>query len=306
MLTVDALAFRSGDKQGKRKIAEQVRANCQESGFLCVSSHNVPQYCIENVFSAIKSFFSLSLTDKQSPQVSELDYRGYLPIGRFKSADPARPEVSEAFKLYRGPDESYRDYQLGPPVAPNLWPTRPSGFRDSILAYWRELDNVRDCLLQMFALALKLPDNYFLQSFSRPMTNMTLLHYPPTSDNLAAYGVSPHTDSDVLTILYPDPIGGLMIQGSDGEWIPATPKPGEFLVNIGDMMEIWSGRRFISTRHYVVNRSGKDRYAFPYFVAPNPDVVVRPVLEPLKGYDPTPIKVAEVPEYVRALACPHR
>jgi isopenicillin N synthase-like dioxygenase len=302
MLTVDVQQFRDGGKQHRWDVAEQLRIACLQTGFFGVSHHNVPQKDIENVFSTIKSFFCLPLTEKQSPQVSTRDYRGYLAVGRFGGEDPTRPEVSEAFKLYRGPDDSYAD--PGPPMPPNLWPNKPIGFADAILTYWRALNGLRDVLLQMFALALALPEEYFLQSFSRSMTNMTLLHYPCTDDNRNAYGAGPHTDTDVLTILYPDPVGGLVMQARNGEWNPVISKPGELLINIGDMMQIWSGGRFVSTPHYVVNHSGKDRYAFPYFAAPNPETVVEPATDPVEGFNLAPIHVAKIGEYVRALECP--
>jgi isopenicillin N synthase-like dioxygenase len=303
MFNIDVHEFRSSGKQAKRNIADRVRASCVHIGFLTLSNHGVPQECIDRVLSNIKYFFSLPLIEKQSPQVSQWDYRGYIPIGRFKSDDPERPEIAEAFKLYRGPEQSY--CRPGPPMAPNLWPVKPSSFREAILAYWRKLDELRDTLLRMFALALDLSEEHFLASFSRSMTNMTLLHYPSTTDCPMACGVRPHTDTDALTVLFPDPIGGLMIETPDRACVEAIAKPGELLVNIGDMMEIWSGGRFVSTRHWVVNHSGKERYAFPYFAAPNPEVIVHPLRPPLDGFNRLDVEVAKVPEYTRALACPH-
>lgn len=280
--TIDVRRFRRGRKQQRLELAEQVRNSCSDGGFFFVSNHGIPNGYIQEMFTTLESFFSLPLRDKLSPQVSSVDYRGFLPIGRFRGDDPKHPQVSEAFKPYRGPDDSYAE--PGPPMMPNLWPVGPPGFETTVLAYWSALNELRDFLLEMFALALRLREDYFRSLFSRSMTNMTLLHYPSTIEDPNAYGASPHTDSDVLTILCPDPVGGLFLKTIKGEWMPLSAPPNQLLVNIGDMMEVWTGGRFVSIPHYVRNNTKKERYAFPYFAAPNPEVIVDPLIRPLDGF----------------------
>ncbi len=83
------------------------------------------------------------------------------------------------------------------------------------------------------------------------------------------FGIHPHKDTDALTILAPDPVGGLMIRCRDEqEWISAEPPGDALTVNIGDLLELWSGGYFVSTPHKVVNTSGAERYSFPYVVKP--------------------------------------
>ena len=69
------------------------------------------------------------------------------------------------------------------------------------------------------------------------------------------------------------------VMNGKGEWIDAPPVEGAFVVNIGDMLELWSGGRLKSTPHRVVNRSGHERYSFPYFAVPRHDVVVAPLID---------------------------
>ena len=52
-------------------------------------------------------------------------------------------------------------------------------------------------------------------AFRDPMTNMTLLHYPPQAPDEGGYGIHPHKDTDALTIIAPDPVGGLEVQTRD-------------------------------------------------------------------------------------------
>jgi len=102
-----------------------------------------------------------------------------------------------------------------------------------------------------------------------PLTNMTLLHYPPQLTESKRMGIHPHKDTDGLAILAPDPVGGLMVRHRDGsEWIGVDP-PGDALnVNIGDLLEVWSGGYLVSTPHKVINTSGTERYSFRYFAVP--------------------------------------
>ena len=54
-------------------------------------------------------------------------------------------------------------------------------------------------------------------AFEAPLTNMTLLRYPPTAGE-AEFGIHPHKDTNILRF-YPDPNGGLEIKSPDGSWV---------------------------------------------------------------------------------------
>ncbi len=59
-----------------------------------------------------------------------------------------------------------------------------------------------------------------------------------------------------------------------GTWIDAPYIHGTFVINIGDMLALWSNNLFVSTPHRVINRSGKERYSIPVFYDPDPEVKV--------------------------------
>lgn len=47
----------------------------------------------------------------------------------------------------------------------------------------------------------------------------------------------PHTDSDFLTILYQDQVGGLQLV-KDGKWVAVKPNPDALIINIGDLFQV--------------------------------------------------------------------
>ena len=93
-----------------------------------------------------------------------------------------------------------------------------------------------------------------------------MTHYPPqdpVADN--EFGLAPHTDTSFMTLLAPNEVAGLSIRLPSGRWIDAPAIPGAFLVNGGDMLRRWTNDRFLATPHRVLNRSGAERFAIPFF-----------------------------------------
>ncbi len=70
-----------------------------------------------------------------------------------------------------------------------------------------------------------------------------------------------------------------------GEWIDAPPVPGAYVVNIGDMMEIWTNGEFPATSHRV-RKVPAERYSFPLFFAADYDTVVAPLPRYVVGDTP--------------------
>ena len=90
------------------------------------------------------------------------------------------------------------------------------------------------------------------------------------------FGVAPHTDYGVLTVLWQDKEGGLEVKNLDGDWIPAPPIDGTFVINIGDLLQRWTNDRYVSNPHRVINRSGNERYSMVLFYDPDPATVIDP------------------------------
>ncbi|KAI4330354.1 hypothetical protein MLD38_028651 [Melastoma candidum] len=102
---------------------------------------------------------------------------------------------------------------------------------------------------------------------------LRLNRYPscPISDDML--GLVPHTDSDILTILYQDEVGGLQLL-RDSKWVTVRPNLDTLIVNIGDLLQALSNDRYKSIEHRVVANQELERYSIAYFLCPSLDSVI--------------------------------
>lgn len=88
-------------------------------------------------------------------------------------------------------------------------------------------------------------------------------------------GIGAHTDYECFALLH-SPSPGLEVLNGAGEWIDAPPVPGAFIVNIGDLLELWTNGTFVATSHRV-RRVKEERYSFPLFFAVDYHTMVAPM-----------------------------
>ncbi|MEM7318430.1 MAG: 2OG-Fe(II) oxygenase family protein [Pseudomonadota bacterium] len=284
--TIDVSLLTDGNGPERKKIVSEILMACTQIGFLTIVGSGIRQTQIAAMRRTVQDIFSVSEASKRAQAITRANYRGYIPMGFFTPNDGAgAPDLYEGFKLHQETDPGHPILTQCPLYGPNRWPVEVPLSKEVVLDYWARLDAVTALLLDALADGLGLPKTVFRDAFVLPMTNMTLLHYPPQPPNRDGFGIHPHKDTDALTIIAPDPVGGLQVQTRTGDWIEPDCPPGALVVNIGDMLELWSGGRLVSTPHRVINASGRDRYSFPYFAVPRHDVVVSPALPPLPGFD---------------------
>ena len=77
---------------------------------------------------------------------------------------------------------------------------------------------------------------YFQENCTPSSGYLRLNRYPPCPYS-KIFGLIPHTDSDFLSLVYQDQIGGLQLL-KDGRWIGVKPKPNALVINIGDLFQV--------------------------------------------------------------------
>ena len=278
---IDISALGSGHAPAETAVVESLRRAASEVGFLHVTGHGIAPAVIDRLQSAAQRFFALPEAIKRASYIGlSSNHRGYVPEGEevLGVPDPASPgrDRKEAFDLAL--DLPAETIATGHPMlGPNQWPDLP-GFREDVMAYYAAVFAVGRQLLGGFAMALGQPRDTFDARVTLPPSQLRLIHYPCDAATADSPGIGAHTDYECLTLLLcTGP--GLEVMNQAGDWIDAPPVPGALVVNIGDMLEFWSGGAFIATSHRVRPVTA-ERWSFPLFFALDYDTDLRPLDRP--------------------------
>ena len=268
-----------GNLADKRKVADALAEAAHDIGFFYICGHPIPQSMIDGVYAEAERFFGLPEHRKLECYIGDSrNHRGYVP--RFERGDYADEQGErhyEAFDLALdlAPDDPdyYSAHKL---LGPNVWPSLP-GFRKTVYRYYESLAQLAQSMCRAFEIHLRLAPGYFRQFTRKSTSQLRMLHYleNATPPDLKDMNMGAHTDYECFTILHQTK-PGLQVMNSDNQWIEAPPIKGTYVINIGDMMEVWTNGLFRSTLHRVVN-SGRERYSMPYFQAADFDAVVQPL-----------------------------
>lgn len=159
---------------------------------------------------------------------------------------------------------------------------------------------------------------FFVENCVPSTCYLRMNRYPPCPVSGQIFGLMPHTDSDFLTILHQDQVGGLELV-KDGKWIAVKPNPEALIINIGDLFQVvielneiiiiikrekgklmikkivvnfgwvlffigevqaWSNDVYKSVEHRVVTNSKVERFSIAYFLCPWSDTVIKSKCEP--------------------------
>ncbi|MFN4091074.1 MAG: isopenicillin N synthase family dioxygenase [Alphaproteobacteria bacterium] len=286
------------------RTAASLRHALTEVGFYFIVNHGVPQGLIDAAFAAAAEFHALPLEEKLRLHFDAFAV-GYLPMrgDTLRTTDVARNtkgNLNEAFFVKRDLSADHPDVIAGKPFrGVNRWPPGMPAFRETVLAYCAALEGLAASLLPLYARVLGLAPDFFDAPFRDPQFTLRMTHYP-RQDVVAdgEFGIAPHVDSSFMTLLAQNEVPGLSIRSRDGGWIEAPAVPGSFIVNGGEMLRRWSNDRLLATPHRVINRSGRERYAVPFFFDCNIDWPVAPVATCVSPEDPPKFPPTTYLEYM--------
>ncbi|MCC5665122.1 isopenicillin N synthase family oxygenase [Nostoc sp. CHAB 5784] len=257
---IDLTAFTNGDTITRQNIIKQIYQACHEIGFMYLQNPGISKDLIRQVFAHSKSFFNLPLEVKQKQAWSdEFNNTGYVGLER-ERLDPNKPgDLKEAFNI-----------------------NKQAAIRidASILAFYDSCTELANTVLQAYALALELPEDFFITRHNQQNHTLRSLHYPPlqTPPKPGQVRAGEHSDYGSITLLFQDDVGGLEVQTASGEWIVAPAIPDTVVVNTGDLMQRWTNDMFCSTKHRVMipndNKVKQSRYSMAFFCHPNDDTEI--------------------------------
>jgi isopenicillin N synthase-like dioxygenase len=98
--------------------------------------------------------------------------------------------------------------------------------------------DIADTLLATMAQNLGLEPEVIADKCVGGIQSVRMNYYPPCVQADKVVGFSPHSDSDLLTlVLQVNHVQGLQIK-RNGSWFPVKPLEGTLVLNIGDIFEV--------------------------------------------------------------------
>ncbi len=244
-------------------------------GFFLIAGHGLDDL-IDRTWADCRRFFSADRSVRQRIVRSEKNPLGYFDRELtkrlrdhkevFDFIDPALPSEGEL----------------------NRWPEGLTGFRTTMAEYFEAMSALAPEVVAMIHRALGLSGDPVAGGVGdRGSSTVRLNHYPvgdpvAPSDriglaDLGDNALGDHTDPGVITLLLQDDTGGLQTATRSSEWIDVPPRPGTIVVNLGDIMQVWTNDRYRAAVHRVVPMHERGRFSIPYFFNPARDAVIAPL-----------------------------
>jgi len=259
-------------------VPEQIATAMQRSGFFYITGHGVPEQVIAAAVEAARGFFRLPAEQKRKVAVTR-HHRGFNALGDARMYGAKRPDYKEFFQVGLDLPLDDPDVMAGQPLrGPNIWPDAPAAFRSAFETYYAAIADCGQRLLQGVALSLGVERDFFAPFYTKPLQRTQAVWYPQQPRALGddQFGVAPHTDFGLITLLWQDDNGGLEVCLPDGTWIAAPPVPGSLVINAGDLMARWTAGRYRSTPHRATNRHVAERLSIATFHDPDFNAPVNP------------------------------
>ncbi|XP_031098675.1 1-aminocyclopropane-1-carboxylate oxidase homolog 1-like [Ipomoea triloba] len=233
---IDLQGINSGSEQ-RREVVDKVRGASEVWGFFQVVNHGIPASVLEEMLDGTRRFY------EQDTEVKKEWY----------TRDSSKRVVYNSnFDLYSAGSANWRDttYCSMAPHAPSP-DELPEACRDILIEYSEQVKKLGLTLFGLLSEALGLNPNH-LNEIGCPEGLAVLYHYyPACPEPELTIGASKHSDSDFMTVLLQDHIGGLQIL-HENLWVDVPPVPGALVINIGDLLQLISNDRFKSVAHRVL------------------------------------------------------
>nr|AAT92093.1 GA 2-oxidase 1 [Nerium oleander] len=282
------------DLMGERaEVSKLMVKACQEFGFFKLVNHGVSQDVIATMEEESWQFFSRPSSEKERAGPPDPYGYGCKNIG-------FNGDVGEV---------EYLMLKANPLSVPPHASNDPTKFSSAVSSYVAAVRELACEILDLIGEGLRVPDTSVFSKLIKDVESDSLLrlnHYPPlhrdrdTSPSSLHHhvrhnpphqsnsriGFGEHTDPQILTILKSNAVAGLQISVDEGIWVPVTPHPTAFFVNVGDVLQAMTNGRFTSVRHRAMVNSYESRMSMPYFFSPPLRARISPIPEMVTTQNP--------------------
>jgi len=241
----------------------------------------VPRELDLAVMARAREFFALPEAERNALAIANSPhFRGYTVLGG------ERPRGARDWRdqLDVGPEEAaLRVTPDDPPWrrlrGPNQWPASLPAMRIAVLAWMRAMDRVGLAVLRALAVGLGQPIDHFDDVvLPRGDPHLKIIRYPaPPEGDDSDQGVGMHHDSGLVSFVLQDAVGGLQVDLGD-RVIDAEPRPGTYVMNLGEMLQAATSGYLKATPHRVRSPPpGQERISIAYFFHPRLDARFAPI-----------------------------
>jgi isopenicillin N synthase-like dioxygenase len=267
------------------RFAAAIGGSFERYGFAVVADHGIPADLIARAEDKARAFFALPEDVKRRYHLAGGGgARGYTPFGIETAKGATAYDLKEFWHVGR---ELPPGHPFEPMMPRNAWPQEVESFRATFLELFAAFDAAGARILEAIARHLGLAPDFFVDTVRDGNSVLRLLHYPPVPGDGPNVRAGAHEDINTITLLLGAEEAGLELLGGDGQWLAVTPRPGELVVNVGDMLQRLTNHVLKSTSHRVVNpppeRRGHSRYSMPFFLHFRPDYLIEPLPGCLRG-----------------------
>lgn len=276
MQTLPKISLRQLKNNERECELQKLKACCTEHGFFYLDDLDLPDGLVQKTIMAARGFFQSSLDYKsrfaqEKQVVTPQTCRGYVPIFGETLHSDAGPDCKELFD-FGIERELNGQYFVGPTIGP-LDKESPMFCALQYELQAEVMSNIFPCLISAIADSLDFKSDILSPFFTDPTLIQRVIHYPPGNGNAGK-----HTDNGILTILFQEEKNksSLRVYSRDS-WIDAPCIPNTVIVNLGDMLQMWTSGLYVSTPHEVVHHSSSTRISIPFFIYPNIDTIIEPI-----------------------------
>lgn len=254
---------------------ESLAIACQQWGFFQLIGHGIDAKLRDEFLSAQQAFFALSKEHKQSLSRSQDNFWGYYD----KELTKNKVDAKEIYDI----DANLENLHLENLEYPVPWPNHLPQLKPLVLEWLEQVEQLSLNLLGSICMALGESSATLNPFFLKNHTSFLRFNYYPSveqrldSNPDSHLGIHPHTDAGALTVLAQDDVPGLQVRKDDA-WHTVVPEEGGFIINIGDMIKVWSNDRFRAPEHRVLASGARERYSAPYFYNPSYETVCTPLV----------------------------
>ncbi|KAK6932358.1 Isopenicillin N synthase-like, Fe(2+) 2OG dioxygenase domain, partial [Dillenia turbinata] len=277
----------------REECMEDIAKASREWGFFQIVNHGIPEEILEKMRREEVKVFRRPFVEKSGEKFLNLP-PGTYRWGTVPSATCIQQiSWSEALHIPLQDIGSLNDITLRSPNLGRLSPMYVAlkaqqyiyswyfYLSSTIEQYTEVVFEVAQKLAAILAEKLGQNSTFFKETCVSSSCYLRLNRYPPCPLSLKLYGLVPHTDTDFLTVVSPDDIGGLQVV-KDGKWIAVKPNPQALMINIGDFFQAWSNGIYKSVEHHVVANEHVERFSAVFFLSSLKDVVIPICGEPSK------------------------